>query len=247
MALNGKYVKIGRILEGIHRDFGWTHEVNWVDAIEWVGEVMDLIAAPSEYIDRITDDNEDIGNPCPIEVKNFRGKMPCDLVFIEQVRDYKSKQVLRHSTDTYHTGAGAMKAEDCQTDLTYTINDCYIFTNFKEGVLEMAYKAFPVDEDGLPLVPDNVKYIQAVKFYIAEKIAMRLFMQDKISRDKFQYIQGERDWYVGAATTAAVAPSVDQMESWKNAFVRLIPNLNMHATSFKYNGDAQQRINHSTR
>ena len=41
MALNGKYTKIERILEGVFRDYGWTHEVDWVDALEWTGECMD--------------------------------------------------------------------------------------------------------------------------------------------------------------------------------------------------------------
>ena len=38
MALNGKYTNIDRIIDGVYRDYGWTHEVNWIDAIEWVGE-----------------------------------------------------------------------------------------------------------------------------------------------------------------------------------------------------------------
>jgi hypothetical protein len=269
MALNGRFVKIGRILEGLFRDYGWTHEVDWVDAIEWVGECMDLIAAPAQYVDKNTDGNEAIGNPCPIEIKNYRGKLPCDILYIVQAREHDSKIPMRHTTDTFHRGLEKAEADIPETpsglpfstpvlvkqqllkdkndtDLTYMVNDCYIFTNFKEGKVELSYKAFPIDLDGMPLIPDNIKYVQAVKAYLAEKIAQKLWIQGKLTGDKFNWFQRERDWYIGAATVAGVSPSLDEMEAWKNAFVRLIPSMEMHDTMFKYHGDSQKQKNHNS-
>lgn len=267
--LNGKYVKIGRILEGIYRDYGWQQELNWVDAIEWVGEAMDLIAVPRQYKKVITDGNEDLKHPCPIQIKNYRGTLPCDILTINNVIEGSSRLPMRHTTDIHHIGlpkseanisstspaivsplnvtSNSLTKDPNITDLTYDINDCYIFTNFEEGEVIMAYNAFPTDEDGLPLVPDNVKYIQAVKAYLAEKIGQKLWLQNKITGDKFQYLQRERDWYIGAATTAGLMPNVDEMESWKNAFVRLIPNINQHGTNtFRYLGDASRQVNHNS-
>jgi hypothetical protein len=66
MALNGKYVDIKRILEGVYRDYGFTHEVDWVDVIEWVGEVLDLIAAPKQYINKVTTIEESFRVTCYI-------------------------------------------------------------------------------------------------------------------------------------------------------------------------------------
>ena len=272
MALTGKYVGIGRVMEGIFRDYGWTHEVDWVDAMEWTGEALDLIAVPQEYIDKVTDGNTALNHPCAIKIKNYRGVVPCDLLYPVQVRDAVTKVPLRYSSDSFHTGLE--KAEEnipaatqsfttfgtitfssplittqsqlrdsCSTDLSYTINGCYIFTNYKEGSLEMAYKAFPMDEDGQPLIPDNVKYIQAVKAYIAEKIGQKLFLQGKMDGQRFNYLQRERDWYLGAATTAGLMPTIDQLETWKNQFVRLIPQMNAHQTSFKYFGDMSKERN----
>jgi hypothetical protein len=267
MALNGKYVKINRILDGVFRDYGWTHEVNWVDAVEWVGEVMDLIGAPKQYVDKITDGNEDIGNPCPIIIKNYRGELPCDMVYIDSAREGKGLIPMRYSSDTFHRGleksennstvtsipissplvvGNSLLNDSCQSDLTYTLNDCYIFTNFKEGTVQLDYKAFPTDTEGLPLIPDNVKYIQAVKAYIASKIGQKLWMQNKIDGGKFNHLQSECAWYIGAATTAGLMPNVDEMESWKNQYVRLIPNLEQHNSSFKYMGDSQKYVNQNS-
>ncbi len=272
MALTGKYVGIGRIMEGIFRDYGWTHEVDWVDALEWTGEALDLIAVPQEYIDKVTDGNTALNHPCAIKIKNYRGVVPCDMLYPVQVRDAATKVPLRYSSDSFHTGlekaeenipetgqsfttfgtitfsstliaTQAQLRDSFPTDLSYTINGCYIFTNYKEGSLEMAYKAFPMDEDGQPLIPDNVKYIQAVKAYIAEKIGQKLFLQGKLDGQRFNYLQRERDWYIGAATTAGLMPTVDQLETWKNQFVRLIPQMNAHQTSFKYFGDMSKQRN----
>lgn len=270
MALNGKYVKIDRIVEGIFRDYGWQHEVNWIDLLEWSGEAMDLIAVPKQYITKITDGNTDLKHPCPIEIKNYRGKLPCGFIYIIQAIEGKSRIPMRTTTDTFHIGLqisentlgtqpnvpitsplivdeNSLSKDNCSTDLTYSINDCYIFTNFEEGSVQLTYKAFPVDEDDRPLIPDNVSYIQAIKAYIAEKIGQKLWIQNKLTGDKFQYLQRERDWYVGKATTAGLMPTLDEAETWKNAFVRLIPNINQHqSNNFKYLGDQSKQINHNS-
>jgi len=269
MALTGQYVKIGSILEGIFRDYGWTHEIDWVDVMEWIGEAMDLIAAPKQYLDKITDGNEDIGHPCPIKINKYRGTLPCGIAQVVQVRENKTKVAMRYSQDTFHKGLEKFEAnlperdlswfgtiqfespfivknnllqDTCSTELSYQLSDCYIFTNFKEGEVEMAYKSLPVDEDGYPLVPDNIKYIKATKAYVASKIGQRMFLQNKLTGDKFQHLQSECDFYMGAASSAGLLPSIDEMESWKNQFLRLIPVLDAHKTSFKYLGDpAKQR------
>jgi hypothetical protein len=71
-------------------------------------------------------------------------------------------------------------------DVTYKINDNYIITTFKEGAsVLMAYKAFPVDEDGYPLIPDNEKFKQAVQWYIMHKLAFRTWIKGAL---KYSYI-----------------------------------------------------------
>lgn len=272
MALNGKYTKMGTIIDGVYRDFGWSQEVNWVDCIEWVGECLDLIAAPKQYVDKVTDGNVDINHPCPIVIKNYRGALPCDMLYPVQVMESTTGTMLRGSGDSFHNGLEKLEAnipattnsnigtfsssltnsgqsllkDDCVGDLTYTINDCYIFTNFEEGELVMAYKAFPTDTEGFPMIPDNQAYKQAVKYYIAEKIAQKLYIQGKLDNGRFTYIQRERDWYVGKANSAAHLPTMDEMETWKNEFVRLIPNINHHSNGFKQLGNQQQKINHNS-
>lgn len=268
MALNGKFVTIKTIIDGVYRDFGFTHELNWVDAVEWIGECLDLIACPKQYVDRVTDGNKEINHPCPIVIKDYRGHLPCDMLYPVQIEELGTGIKLRYSSDSFHRGLSKTEAsiastgtsnigdfsspfqvsrymlkDSCQTDLTYTINDCYIFTNFEEGELVMAYKAFPTDPEGLPLIPDNVGYINAVKYFIAEKIMIKQYYLGRIDAARLRHVETQRDWYVGKANSAAHNPTMDQMEMWKNEFVRLIPNMNAHGSGFKYHGDMQRKNN----
>ena len=52
---------------------------------------------------------------------------------------------------------------------------------------------------------------------------------------------------MGKATNAGLIPNIDEMESWKNQMIRLVPNINQHSSSFKYHGDQQRQVNHNSK
>lgn len=277
--INQKLISLDRAFHKLLQDFPFRNEFNVSECTEWGAEALDLIAAPRQYIEKITDGNADLNHPCPISITNYRGKLPNDIMWINQIKEETTQVVLRESTDTFHIGlqkqeedipdtnvsltTGTFQVEDedgnlsdmtfdsplisaqrklkdgLQTYLTYRINGCYIFTNFEEGSLLVSYAAFPIDCNSLPLYPDNAKYTLALSYYMAEKIAQRLYLQDKMSKEKFQYIQQQRDWYIGSATNAGLTPSIDQMESWKAMTLRLIPDINAHSGTFKYSADGE--------
>ena len=80
--LNGKYVSLESIVERVYRDTGFEIDVDWIDVAEWIGSVIDLINAPMQYIERITDDVD----KHYIEIVNGRGELPCDLIRIIQTQ-----------------------------------------------------------------------------------------------------------------------------------------------------------------
>jgi len=45
----------------------------------------------------------------------------------------------------------------------YKIDSGYIYTNFPTGYVEIAYKGFPIDNNGYPMIPDDEKFRQALK------------------------------------------------------------------------------------
>lgn len=123
---------------------------------------------------------------------------------------------------------------------SYTINNNYIFSSFPTGTIMMFYKAFPVDNEGLPLIPDNPRYVKAVACRVSERIDYRLWRSGRLGRDVYEKSEQEWLWYVGAAANSMRIPTLDEAESFKNQIVRMLPKINEHYTSFKFTGDQEK-------
>jgi hypothetical protein len=237
--LSGKYTTISRVLENIIRDTGFTDEINFSDAIEWAYRAMQLIGAPQIYITKVTDGNLDLEHPNPIPVVNYRAELPCDLHRVIQIREFTTRRSMTNSSYNFLL-SGNNDGNNPNESLQYVINDSYIFTNFKDGEIELAYEAFPVDDEGYPSIPDDERYLKAIESYIIERIARRLWLQDKINDSKYKAL--EQDWlfYVRSARNRVNMPSIDEMESLKNQVLRLISSPNRHRNQFLQLSEGEQ-------
>lgn len=237
--LNHKYTTIERVLENVIRDTGFTDEVDLVEAIEWAYRAMEFIGAPQVYIEKVTDGNYELNHPKPIVVENYKAELPCDIYQIIQVRDYCNRNSLREGTTNFIYSQNLPEVTGGQ-DNTYRINNGWIFTNFQEGTLEIAYYAFPTDDKGYPAIPDDERYLKAIESYIIERIARRLWLQDKMSTEKYKSL--EQDWlfYVKSAKSRAQMPNIDGMETFKNQVLRLISHSDRHRNQFTQLGTAEE-------
>ena len=127
-------------------------------------------------------------------------------------------------------------------DPKYKLNGDYMFTNFKNGFVEMSYRALPVDEMGMPMVPDNQKFINTVVWYLTMRMDYKKWRHTRNAGDEKVWRSSEQEylWAVASARSAARVPSVDMMESIKRMILRSIPKINEHKTGFK-NSNVQER------
>lgn len=241
MSLNGKYIDITYIIERIYRDYGFDLEIKYDEILEWTWDVIALIGAPEAYVDKITDGSTDM--PDPIVIENYRGTLPNDLHHITMARDYETKMPMICKSSSYIKDTEQMFIREAQ--YSYIVNNNYIFTSFETGEVELNYKAFPTSNLGIPLIPDDIKFVMATQAYIAERIGFRLWMQEKMSRDRYEKLNEERLWYIGAAGTKARMPSISEMEAIKNRFLRLKINPNFHDASFMYSSEKERLILHN--
>ena len=243
---NGRYISVETIIAKVYRDMGMSDSIDISDAIEWAGEAMDLIGATVYLKEKNS----------AIDVQDYKAKLPCELHYLhtaagheliladEQDCDIKtmSFKAMRYSTDAYHHWKCG-KSDDnlCVSDMTYTINDDYIFPNFEEGKILLSYMAMPIDDRGYPEIPDDAKFKEAVASHIKWRLGFIKWMNGKMPQGVYQKLEQDRDWYMGAAQNRDKMPSVDMMESIKNNWIRLIPKINQHSDGFKTAGDAEQR------
>ena len=250
---NGKYVSIEPIISKVYRDLGMTENININDAVEWAGEAMEFIGATVFLEDKVR----------PIDITSYKGKIPCELQYIitaagmEKDLDLESDTEceletdtfvpMRYTTDTFHHWyCGQSSDHTCVSDMTYSVNDSYIFTNFEEGRVLMSFKAMPVDDRGFPKIPDDVKFKEAVASHIKWRIAFIQWMSGKMPGPAYQILERDRDFYIGAAQTRDKMPSIDMAESIKNNWLRLIPKINQHRDGFQSAGTAEQRRSHNS-
>jgi hypothetical protein len=244
MIWNGKYVTVKPIIEKVYRDMQMVDQLNLGDAVEWIGEAIEFIGAPMTLKEKVE----------LISICQRKGRLPIDVHYILSCRASSvtledcptSFSPMRYSTDIFHHSCSENIDCNCISDLTYKVNDDYIFPNFDEGTIQIAYKALPICKDGFPLIPDDVKFRNAVAYHIMWKLAFIKLMSGKITQSAYQIIERDRDWYMGAAQTRGNTPSVDFMESIKNNWLRLIKKINQQSDGFKSAGTQEQRYTHNS-
>ncbi len=125
--------------------------------------------------------------------------------------------------------------------LEYKIVPNYIKTNVKEGYLMVSYNAIPTDCDGYPMIPDNESFMEAIFWYINMKLLYIDWRTGNGTRDMYYDAKGTWNFYVKQAYGNALMPaSLDEMESIKNAWIRLLPNMNAGDNFFKYMAQQEQ-------
>lgn len=233
MALTTKYISINSVLSSIFSRplmAGITES----QVAEYVGDCISLIGAPMAYEDKVA----------VIPIENYRGELPCDLLYIQQTRMAGSNGVLspmRYSSDTFQSafheiGSPDFTDKSSNYDNTYSINNGIIYTNFEKGSLQQSYKALKTDTDGLPMIPDNVKFKKAVENYVIAEWYRIQWELGKVSDKVLHLAQQERDWYVGGANTTAQLMTIDQAETFRGAFTSLLNNSNAAQSYFQQFG-----------
>lgn len=258
MILNGKYVDKSYIVAQVYRNYGYKPDES--DLHENIWEVMSLIAIPNSFIDAVAVvDIEDMKGRLPENfyqmyiggVREYYSRTPMRLsTNIYHTDDLEQRaQTVSYAevigTTSSQDEVGVISSENTVLlnspemsqsveEYTYKINDYYIFTNFDSGKIEMVYKAFPMDDDGFPLIPDDQKFIRAVVDYIAERYFFKLMLVDKISERKYDRVAQQYYFSIAAVKSYASMPSPDEMENIRQRASMLLKNDSQHITGFKY-------------
>lgn len=149
-----------------------------------------------------------------VEIKDYRGKLPCDLVSIKQVRDTKDNLALKELDSTFFNPNTKDKA--------FKTQNMIIFTTFKDGEVEIVYRAVPVDEEGYPMIIDNEKYKNALELYIKKDRFTKYFDNGKLHQNILQNVQQEYAWAAGQLESELKTPSMSQWENISQAHNKLI-------------------------
>lgn len=216
-------------------------DISFETVVDYAVDFIRIVGTPPSFIEKTID----------IDIKEYRGVLPCDFYQVIQVRDMNhpndSHPAFRHTTDSFHMSNHREEEykHDNHRELTYKIQGGMIITSVPKGKVEMAYMAMPIDEEGYPLIPDNSSYSRALELYIKLQWFTVLFDTGKISAQVLSNTQQQYAWAVGQAQTDLIRPTIDQMESITAAWNKLLPDITKdHANGFIHEGTKEHIITH---
>lgn len=167
-----------------------------------------------------------------VEIENFRGLISCDVVSINQVRFHENGRVLTGMTDNFN--GHRIKGDHCDRgQSTFKVQGRIITTSDKCTTVDISYKTLMVDEEGLPMIPDNPIFLKTLELYIKKEHFTILFDMGKISPAVLQNTQQEYAFSAGQCNNEFVIPSVSEMEAITNMWNQLIPRTNEFRRGFK--------------
>ena len=245
-----RYTNIKRVLDNL-MDHPLLRDLTLEQVVRHTIRFIGIHGYPVLYEDKIAD----------VEIKDFRGILPCDLISIIQVKDLHTGVCMRSMTDVFTPGLLPEHPHEKKKlphpmdwyippthkymeEPTFKTQGRIIYTSFPEGIVGIAYKSIPVDEDGFPLLIDNENYLAALEAYIKKNVFTVKFDTGKIQAGVLQNAQKDYAWLSGQLAAEMTIPSVSEMQSLTNIVNTLIPKIKEFDRGFKNVGDREYLRKH---
>jgi hypothetical protein len=177
-----------------------------------------------------------------ITIKQFKGNLPIDLIYTEQVYYNSNGKLvpLNKGTDIIHEHYNEVDiSETNNASITYSLSRSKINTNMENGELAIAYKAIAIDEECYPMIPDNIKLIRCIESYIKYRWFDILNDMDKVSDRKLSKAEADYCFNVGQAQSDLAMPDEAEMEVLVNSIRQILPNTNQFNERMKYLGSRE--------
>ena len=215
-----KLTSIQRVISKVVRELGLgAEEIPVQDFIEVCSDALLHIGAFPQFEKKIAN----------LEITDFAGQLPCD--------HYKTIRIINGECfNSISYNEYLISTEDKEvlptkfTNFDFSINFDTITTAYRRGVIQIEYLAIPVDDCGLPLVPDDISYQEALFWRVARFLAIRDELKNK--RLSVEYCESQWLKYCTQARASAVFPDSETMHRLANQYVRLKPNLGQYKQLF---------------
>lgn len=166
---------------------------------------------------------------------------------LDMVNDNKAlADIIKTAINASTYGGQTMRRylHDYQHGIQYIVKQSCLNLNVRNGYVKLAYKAIPTDDEGMPMIPDLESYKEAIYWYIVQKLTFPDFLEGRIPSDRFFYIKQSWNFHRLQAYNEAMMPNLDGMETIKNNWLKLYPEIDEHNTFYSHTGDEQRLYNY---
>lgn len=249
------YTSSKEVINNFLRNTGSTDKVNFADAAYWIYECSELIGHPLQYIPKVIGHNQDSS----YELTSYRVKLPTDFhklvaISIDGVLCIPSQATFHQLMDgsccglntdslpssnfydnfgnVFSPQALPLNTRIVTNPPSFTLNSTYVTFDVKDGKVCMAYLAFPLDEEGYPLIPDDVRYKRACAQYLQWKYDFIQWRQQLIPDKVYLESKQEYEWAIASARAYLQMPDLNQMEGLKRQMTKMIVRTEEFQTAF---------------
>lgn len=226
-----QYINIRELLSRVLRH-PLLQEFSLEQAVQYTIDFIDTFGFPNLYKDKEAE----------VDICDYRGKLPCDLVSINMVKECKTDMPLRSMTAVFNPGGKYYN--HLKQEPQFKVQNRVIITSFPEGKVIISYKAIPVDDEGYPLLIDDSKYMKALELYIKCHLFTVLFDLGKINGAVLQHTEQEYAWAAGQLESEFKIPSVAETESITNMLHQIIIRDDEFINKFERLGNREFRNIH---
>lgn len=227
-----RYTSINRIMEDV-MDNPMLTDVTLEQVVRYTLRFMSLHGYPEFFQD----------NEADVEIHDFRGMLPCDVVSIKQVRECKTGLCMRAMTGSFLPDKDFI-LDKFPNELAFKTQGRIIYTTFPEGMVHIAYKSIPVDDNGFPMILDNEVYLNALEAFIKVKIFGIKFDMGKLDP---RVLQNAKIDYMAACNSLSTefrTPSVSEAEAYSRMHLTLIRKMKEFDKGFRSVGNREYLRNH---
>ena len=233
-----KFTSVKEVIARVYRDLNLQDTERWQDMIEWIADALDFIGAYQQTCHKVE----------KLCINDYKVKYPCDLKQLNYI--YYNGYPLKPSTSIFgnsmlnwrlinnDTSPDPITLEKLngnpalldvrfvpyESQHSFTLDPAYIRTSFKTGDVYISYEAIVLDEDGFPMIPDDISYKTACFWYIVKQLALPDWFEGR--NNNWERADQQWQFYCGQAGAKAMAPDLPKLENIKNQWVRLIPDMN---------------------
>jgi hypothetical protein len=226
-----EYISIKELLSRVLRH-KLLQEFTLEQAIQYTIDFIGIFGFPELYEDKQAE----------VDICDFRGKLPCDLISIDMVKECKTNIPLRSMTAAFNPGGKYYN--HLRQEPQFKTQNRTIITSFPEGKVIIAYKAIPVDDEGLPLLINNTKYLKALELYVKCQLFTMLFDEGKITQQVLNHTEQEYGWAAGQLEEEFKTPSVAEMQSITNSLHQIFRRHDEFYNRFESLGNKEFRKVH---
>lgn len=213
------FIKLEEVLSRVLRH-PLMQDMDYETGIQYTVDFIRTLGIPKIYVEK---------EIC-LKIEDYRTLLPCDVVVINSVYDPKYKVYLRSMSSSVKNASKG----------TYKTQGRILYTSFKEGEVKINYKAIPVDDNGIPLLPDHPVFLKALELYIKKEWFTILFDMNKISQNVLQNTQQEYAFKVAQCNNLFIIPSVAEMQTLTNMFNTLLPSNKEFESGFRNLGTKEE-------